>query len=111
MKTEQQVTRPTQQEIAAYAFQLWESEGRQPGRDLDYWLQAEAQLTADRKADAAVPTAAKAPEAKPVEAPKTPAPAPAPAPAPILSRVEPPKSAAPDSAKKSPKSKKKSFGK
>ena len=40
---------PTEQEIAAYAYHLWESEGCVPGRDLDYWLQAEAHLRAHQK--------------------------------------------------------------
>lgn len=43
---------PTQEEIARYAYFLWESEGRMHGRDLDYWLQAEAHLTANREHEA-----------------------------------------------------------
>jgi hypothetical protein len=39
---------PSKEEIAVYAFYLWDVEGRQEGRDLEYWLHAEAQLTADR---------------------------------------------------------------
>jgi hypothetical protein len=89
MKTEQQVNPPTQQEIAAYAYQLWESEGRQQGREWHYWFQAETQLTADRKQDAAIAAAAvqatvKLPEVKPVATPKAPAPS-APVAAPIAS--------------------------
>ncbi len=34
----------TQDQIAQYAYYLWECEGRPAGRDLDYWLQAEAHL-------------------------------------------------------------------
>jgi len=30
--------------IAAYAFHIWEQEGRPVGRDREHWLQAEAQL-------------------------------------------------------------------
>ncbi len=30
--------------IAHLAQQIWEQEGRQAGRDLDYWLQAEQEL-------------------------------------------------------------------
>lgn len=40
---------PTEPEIAAYAYHLWESEGCVPGRDLDYWLQAEAHLREHQK--------------------------------------------------------------
>ena len=32
--------------IAARAYQLWESAGRPLGRDLEHWLQAEAELNA-----------------------------------------------------------------
>ena len=31
-------------QIAKWARQIWESEGRQPGRDLEYWLRAEKQV-------------------------------------------------------------------
>lgn len=40
---------PTHDEIALCAFLLWEKEGRQPGREQTYWLQAEAQLRAARQ--------------------------------------------------------------
>jgi DUF2934 family protein len=43
---------PTDEEIARYAYCLWESEGRIHGRDLDYWLQAKAHLTAARQEEA-----------------------------------------------------------
>ncbi len=42
-------SRPTHEEIAARARQLYEQSGHQAGRDLDNWLQAEAQLMAARK--------------------------------------------------------------
>jgi hypothetical protein len=45
---------PTQDEIAAYAYKLWEAEGRPAGRDFDHWLQAKAHLTADRQYEAGV---------------------------------------------------------
>lgn len=45
---------PTNDEIAAYAYKLWEAEGRPDGRDLDHWLQAKAHLTADRQYEAGV---------------------------------------------------------
>jgi hypothetical protein len=43
------------QQIAKRAYALWEQEGRPDGRDLDHWLQAEAELTssADGPLDAA----------------------------------------------------------
>jgi hypothetical protein len=50
-------TEPTVEEIAAYAYKLWEAEGRPHGRDLDHWLQAKAHLTADRQYEAGVLTA------------------------------------------------------
>lgn len=34
----------TTETIAARAYSLWEKDGRPPGRDLEYWLQAESQL-------------------------------------------------------------------
>ena len=43
---------PTDEEIARYAYCLWEAEGRIHGRDLDYWLQAEAHLIAAREYEA-----------------------------------------------------------
>jgi hypothetical protein len=47
---------PTQDEIAAYAYKLWEAEGRPDGHDMDHWLQAKAHLTADRQYEAGVLT-------------------------------------------------------
>ena len=43
------------QQIAKRAYALWEQEGRPDGRDLDHWLQAEAELasSADGPPDAA----------------------------------------------------------
>jgi len=35
-----------QEDIAARAYQLWEKAGRHHGHDLEYWLQAEAELGA-----------------------------------------------------------------
>ncbi len=37
-------TRPSQEEIAKRAYELFEQSGRKPGRDLENWLTAEAQL-------------------------------------------------------------------
>jgi hypothetical protein len=51
---------PTRDEIALAAFLAWERDGRQPGRELDYWLEAEGQLRLLRlkKAEAAAAQAA-----------------------------------------------------
>jgi hypothetical protein len=60
-------TEPTQDEIAAYAYKLWEAEGRPDGHDFDHWLQAKAHLTADRQYEAGVlasPIAAREADAK-----------------------------------------------
>ena len=60
---------PTHDEIALCAFLLWEKEGRQPGHEQAYWLQAEAQLrrhhperAASLAAPAWPPSAAAAPK-------------------------------------------------
>lgn len=37
-------TVPTDEEIRLRAYRLWEVNGRQDGRDLDYWLQAAMEL-------------------------------------------------------------------
>ncbi|GEM_PF-2686452 len=44
--------KPTHEEIAALAQRIYETEGRPQGRAMEHWLQAEAQLTAERKAQA-----------------------------------------------------------
>jgi hypothetical protein len=36
--------RPSSDEIAKRAFEIWEASGRPPGRDVENWLQAEAEL-------------------------------------------------------------------
>jgi len=43
---------PTHDEIALHAFLIWEKDGRQPGREQTYWLQAEAQLRQTRQQQA-----------------------------------------------------------
>jgi hypothetical protein len=54
---------PSQEEIAACAHQIYETEGRPQGRAMQHWLQAEAQLVAERKAQAGtMPAKAAAPE-------------------------------------------------
>ena len=62
---------PTDEEIARYAYYLWESEGRIHGRDLDYWLQAKAHLTAAREYESGLLSDA---AASPVVVPETPRP-------------------------------------
>ena len=37
---------PTREEIALRAYQIWEKEGRPPGRDEEHWLLAERELMA-----------------------------------------------------------------
>jgi hypothetical protein len=38
---------PGQDPIADRAYQLWESEGKPEGRDIDHWLQAEREISGD----------------------------------------------------------------
>jgi H+-transporting ATPase len=40
------VAKPLQEQIAARAYCIWLQEGRRDGRDVEHWLQAEAELTA-----------------------------------------------------------------
>ena len=54
-----QQPKPTHDEIARRAYELFEKNGRIPGHDVENWLKAEQQLIADRR-----PTV----EAKKVEA-------------------------------------------
>ena len=51
---------PTNHEIAICAYHIWEREGKLPGKDVVYWLQAEKQLIADRKQDAGLPLTVRA---------------------------------------------------
>jgi hypothetical protein len=44
--------KPTHDEIAACAHRIYESEGRPEGKAMEHWLQAEAQLIAEFKAEA-----------------------------------------------------------
>ncbi len=43
---------PTRDEIALCAFLIWEKDGRQPGRETTYWLEAETQLRQARQQQA-----------------------------------------------------------
>lgn len=58
-------------DVQDLAYRLWDAAGRPDGRDMDFWLQAEAQLTKP----AAKPKAAAKPKvaAKPKAAAKAPA--------------------------------------
>jgi hypothetical protein len=47
-KLDQTSSRPTHEEIAQRAYAIFEQQGRPPGRELEHWLQAEAQLTGRR---------------------------------------------------------------
>ncbi len=53
--------KPNYHEIALRAYQLWEEGGRQPGRDQQYWLQAEAELKARQQAGARTVTSKRSP--------------------------------------------------
>ena len=52
--------------IRSRAYQYWKAEGELPGRELDYWLKAEAEVRAVTvPARTPVPTPAKSPARKP----------------------------------------------
>jgi hypothetical protein len=58
-------TEVKESEIRLAAYQMWDKAGRPAGRDLQFWLDAEAQLRAATKAASAKPVAplsAKAPD-------------------------------------------------
>ena len=40
-------------DVARRAYQLWEAAGRPQGKDMEYWLQAEAEIRGDRQSLAA----------------------------------------------------------
>lgn len=66
-------TKPTHDQIAARARAIYEQSGRVPGRDLQNWLQAEAELqTAHNGGSSPAPTVPK--PAAPRTSSKTPAP-------------------------------------
>lgn len=58
-------------DIALRAYQIWEAEGKPDGKDFDFWLRAEAELSPPakkapaKKAPAKKAAAKKAPAAKP----------------------------------------------
>ena len=43
-----EISRPTNEEIAARAYGIYVREGRAEGRDMDHWLRAEAELINER---------------------------------------------------------------
>jgi hypothetical protein len=57
-------TKPTHQQIAVVAYQLWERGGHQSNRDQEYWLQAEKQLATNSQA-----ASSKTVSAEPVQKP------------------------------------------
>jgi hypothetical protein len=48
-KTTDQEWKPTQEDIARRAYEIFEQCGRPQGRDLDHWLKAEGQLKSARQ--------------------------------------------------------------
>jgi hypothetical protein len=48
--------KPTHDQIAARAHQLYVQNGRQEGRDMEYWLRAEKELANERAHGVALPT-------------------------------------------------------
>ncbi|HWA10079.1 MAG TPA: DUF2934 domain-containing protein [Opitutaceae bacterium] len=48
---------PTQEEVARRAYEIWETEGNPGGRDVEFWLEAERQLTARHRHPHAEPVA------------------------------------------------------
>ena len=52
---------PTHDEISARAHKIYETEGRPDGKAMQHWLQAEAQLINERKAQVNKPSAKPAP--------------------------------------------------
>lgn len=57
-------SKPTHEEIAERARAIFEKSGHVPGRDLENWLQAEAQLLAARKSNTGAEPTAKMPVAR-----------------------------------------------
>jgi hypothetical protein len=64
---------PTHEEIAACAHRIYETEGRPEGKSQEHWLQAEAQLVAERKAEAGVSPTKSAAKSAPVSRATVPA--------------------------------------
>ncbi len=56
-KAPRPASRPTEQQIAARAHQIFVNRGAAPGSDLDDWLQAERELSAAKPSPSLKPTA------------------------------------------------------
>ena len=41
-------SKPAHEEVATFAFRIWDQQGRTNGHDVDDWLEAERQLEATR---------------------------------------------------------------
>jgi hypothetical protein len=67
MNGEKKLQPPTDEEIARYAYYLWESEGCIHGRDMDYWLQAKTHLTTTREYEAGLLKNAESQQKTPVK--------------------------------------------
>ena len=52
METEEDLSAPSQEEIAARAYSYWEARGFQEGSQLDDWLRAEDELKLERAKEA-----------------------------------------------------------
>ncbi len=50
MKEPTKSPQPNADEIARVAYQQWEQQGRPAGKDLEFWLRAEQQLSTSRQA-------------------------------------------------------------
>lgn len=59
--------------IRSRAYEFWQAEGEVPGRDLDYWLRAEAEIKATPVRDTPAPAGkpARAPARKPAARART----------------------------------------
>jgi hypothetical protein len=68
-KSSKGLQEPSHEEIAAYAQSIYERDGRPEGKAVEHWLQAEAQLTAERKAQTAQAPAKSAGKSAPAAAP------------------------------------------
>lgn len=61
--TNEHAVRITESEIGVAAYQMWEKAGHPPGRDLQFWLDAEKQLRAAAQVACVTPAAPRLPVA------------------------------------------------
>jgi hypothetical protein len=54
--------RPSQQEIARRAYELYEKSGREPGHEMQHWLEAERQLLAAMQTQKVTPQVIQLPD-------------------------------------------------